>query len=76
MARVRGAGVRLAGVTGGVNGAPCVTLVDEVLIGDAGVNDVLGLRAAAATVEEAVSTVAEADISAHMAHQVQAPRHC
>ena len=68
--------MRLAAVTGGVNGAPCVTLVDEVLIGDAGVNDVLGLRAAAATVEEAVSTVAEADISAHMAHQVQALRHC
>ena len=63
-------------VTGGVNGAPCVTLVEKVLICDAGVNDVLGLRAAAATVEEAVSTVAEADISAHMAHQVQALRHC
>ena len=66
----------LAAVTGGVDGATSVTLGDEVLLGDAGVDDVLGLRAAAAAVEETVSTVAEADTAAHMARQVQSLRHC
>lgn len=40
------------------------TLVDEVLVGDAGVNEVLSLRPALQAIEEAVGAVGEANFAA------------
>lgn len=62
------AGGATAAVGGDVEGSSCgAALVGEVLVGDAGFDDVVRLGAAAEAVVEAVVAVGEADVAARVA---------